>query len=226
MSLQMEKEVLSQNLTLDKSRSLDEVLRANNVHTDKLYKPEKQYPLQGSDKPKEVKTDFACPVSGARISVKDHGIVELCSIGVLQFCDYLDVSFTRAGYSIEDAQPFKEALLFQPKRLTGDPEMDQWNAGPKKILNSTLESMMDKYPKLKREIVKTALLGEGIYEGDAIPTHVATPKKFVRITEEYIDKVTEICNLDIRLKGRSRLPDTNIRRREPSFRIGLNMKNL
>ena len=226
MSLKMEKEVLNQNLTLDESKSLDEILRANNVHTDKLYKPEKQYPLQGSDNPKEVKTDFACPVSGARISVKNHGTVEICSIGMLQFCDYLDVSFTRAGYSIEEAQPFKESLLLQPKSLTGDPEKDQWNEGPKKILNSTLESMMDKYPKIKREIVKTALLGEGIYEGDAIPTHVATPKKFVRITEKYIDKVTEICNPDIRLKGRSRLPDTNIRRREPSFRIGLNMKNL
>jgi len=224
----MEKEVLSQNLTLDKSRSLDEVLRANNVHTDKLYKPEKQIPIQGCPRcvPKEVKTDFACPVSGARISVKDHGTVELCSIGMLQFCDYLDVSFTRAGYSIEEAQPFKEALLFQPKRLTGDPEKDQWNEGPKKILNFTLESMMDKYPNMKREIVKTALLGEGVYEGDAIPTHVATPKKFVRITEEYIDKVTEICNFNIRLKGRSKDKVTKIRKREPSFRIGLNMKNL
>ena len=223
----MEKEVLNQNLTLDKSKDLNEVLRESNVHTDKLYKPEKQYTIQGSDKPKEVKTDFACPVSGARISVKNHGSVELCSIGMLQFCDYLDVSFTRAGYSIEEAQPFKEVLLLQPKRLTGDPEKDQWNKGPKKILNFTLESMMDKYPNIKREIVKTALLGEGIYkEGDAIPTHVATPKKFVRITEEYIDKVTAICSPDIRLKGRSRLPDTNIRRREPSFRIGLNMKNL
>jgi hypothetical protein len=33
MSLQMEKEVLNQNLALDKSRSLDEVLRANNRKT-------------------------------------------------------------------------------------------------------------------------------------------------------------------------------------------------
>lgn len=222
----MEKEVLNQNLILDESKNLNEVLKSNNIHTDKLYKPKKQYTIQGSNQPKEVKTDFACTVSGARISVKNHGTVELCSIGMLQFCDYLDVSFTRAGYSIEEAQPFKEVLLFQPKSITGDSEKDKWNEGPKKILNSALESMMDKYPGIKREIVKTALLGEGIYKGDAIPTHVATNKKITRITEGYIDKVTAICNPDIRLKGRSRLPDTNIRRREPSFRIGLNMKNL
>jgi hypothetical protein len=226
MSLKMEKEVLSQNLTRNDSRSLDEVLRANNVHTDKLYKPEKQYTLQRSDRRREVKTDLACPVSGARISVKGHGLIELCSIGMLQSCDYLDVSLTRAGYSIDAAQPLKEDLLSQPKRLIGALEKDQWKAGPRKILNFKLESMMNKYPNMKREIVKTALLGEGIYEGDAIPTHVATPKKFVRITKEYIDKVTDICKIDIRLKGRGWCKVTNLRMREPSLRIGLNMKSL
>ena len=228
MSLQMEQEVLDQNLILEESFKLNQILKDNGVRTDKLYKPEKQITKQDCHRcsPREVKTDFACPESGARISVKAHSTVELCSVGMLQFCDYLDVSFDRLGYAMSESQSFKESLLIQPKRLYGDEERDEWNQTSKVNLNNMLKSMMTMYPELKRELVKTAMLGDGIFEGDAIPTHVATPEKFVPITREYIDKVTDAVKIEIRLKGRSKIKGTNIRQREPSFRIGLNMKSL
>jgi len=228
MSLKLEQEVLDQKLVSGNAIALDEILRKNNIHTDKLYKPEKQIPLQGGDKRKEVKTDFACPVSGAKISVKAHGAVNLCSIGMLQFCDYLDVSSLRAKIPHSEIEPFKEALLFQPLRLVGDEELDQWNDTNKVLLNQILDSVMDKYPNLKRELIRTALDGTGIFEGDAIATHVATPEKFEPITEEYIDKVVSLARLDVRTKGRGKLTvkGKKIRKREPSFRIDLNMKHL
>tara|TARA_Y100000287_G_scaffold86393_3_gene68648 strand:- start:1344 stop:2003 length:660 start_codon:yes stop_codon:yes gene_type:complete len=219
MSVRLENQLVSGRLVDKDASDLAGLLQIHGFDTTRLVKVPHSYSL-ATKKRTEVKTDLICESTERRISIKEHKPIQLCSVGGETASFYFKTAQKNANLTkCNQINNLNVSAQLWQKKMSKN-ESFLWNLTQKEKEKRSLLSALENNPSFKRELIKIALTGEGIFENSrAIANWVATPEKVTEITDDYIKKVSDNAKIDIRLKSRKGVSEVNLR-------IDVNMRKL